>query len=206
MHLFNLNILFNIGYLLATYGYAGTFVVVFLESGVFFFLPGDSLLFTAGLLASASSLNLYILIPLIFTATFLGGLAGYGIGRYIETLHSYPIIKRILKPEYIAEAHRFFERHGKAAILISRFVPLMRTFTPIAAGVARMSFPSFVRYSLISSLLWSVSITLLGFFLGQTFPQIKDNLSYFIIGIVVISLLPAFVHWLRMQFGRRGTR
>ncbi|MBX4206597.1 VTT domain-containing protein [Candidatus Parcubacteria bacterium] len=178
---------------------------MFLESGIIFALPGDSLLFTAGLLASAANLNLLLLIPLIFLATFLGGVVGYHIGVYIESLHRYPILKRILKPEYIAEAHRFFEKHGKAAILMSRFVPLMRTFAPIAAGVARMPKGPFIRYSLVSSLLWSASITLAGYFLGQSFPAIKDSLSYFIVGIVVVSLLPAAVQWLRTRRRRSHT-
>jgi len=199
------NILFNIEHLLTTYSYAGVFLIVFLESGIFFALPGDSLLFTAGLLASVSNLNLFILIPAIFLATFLGGIAGYYIGIYIESLHRYPIFKKILKPEYILKAHKFFEEHGKAAIIMSRFVPFMRTFAPIVAGIARMPKASFLRYSFISSLLWSTSITLLGYFLGQAFPQIKDYLAYFVAAIVLVSLLPATLEWLRRRGKRRKT-
>lgn len=192
-------------YLLTTYGYIGVFVIVFLESGIFFALPGDSLLFTAGLLASISNLNILILVPVIFVATFLGGMAGYQIGLYIESLHRYPFFRRILKPEYIMEAHRFFNKHGRAAILMSRFVPLMRTFAPIAAGVAHMPWSAFLRYSFFSSLLWSTSVTFLGYFLGQAFPGIRNSLTYILIGIVVVSLLPATVHYLRTRRRRRDT-
>ncbi len=199
------SILFNAEYLLQSYGYLGIFAVVFLESGIFFLLPGDSLLFTAGLFASISTLNIFILVPLIFVATFLGGMVGYYIGVYIESIHRYPMLKKILKPEHIAEAHKFFEKHGKAAILMSRFVPLMRTFAPIAAGVAKMPKKLFIRYSIISSLLWSFSVTLLGYFLGQAFPGIKDSLTYIVLGIIVISLLPAAVHYLRTRRRRSKT-
>ncbi len=202
----HLSTLLNAEYLLHTYGYVGIFLVVFLESGIFFGLPGDSLLFTAGLLASTAGFNLYLLIPLIFLATFLGGIAGYGVGLYLESLHRYALWRKILKPEYILDAHKFFERHGKLAVILSRFVPIARTFVPIAAGVARMSKGAFLRYSVLSSLLWSVIVTLLGYFLGQAFPQIKDYLSYFIIGIVFVSLVPVVLGWLRERSRRLGTK
>ncbi len=200
-----MNILFDVEQLLRTYGYVGVFLIVFLESGIFFALPGDSLLFTAGLFASLSGLNLFILIPAIFLATFLGGLVGYRIGVYIESLHRYAFFRKILKPEYIAKAHEFFVEHGKGAILISRFVPLMRTFAPIAAGIARMPHAKFVRYSFFSSLLWSLSITLLGYFLGQIFPQITNYLHFVVIGIVVVSLIPFLTEWLRRRLKRSRT-
>ncbi len=201
-----MDILFDVENLLRTYSYFGVFVIVFLESGIFFALPGDSLLFTAGLLASASNLNLFILIPAIFVATFCGGLVGYQIGMYLESFHRYKFFRKILKPEYIAKAHEFFEEHGKAAIMMSRFVPLMRTFAPIAAGIAKMPWLKFVRYSFVSSLLWSVSITLLGYFLGQAFPQITEYLPFFIIGIVGVSLLPIGTAWLRRHLKRSRTK
>ena len=194
-----MNILFDVEYLLRTYGYLGVFIIVFLESGIFFALPGDSLLFTAGLLASVTNINLFLLIPLIFVGGFLGSIAGYYIGIYIESLHRYSIFRKILKPEYIIEAHKFFEKHGKSAIIFSRFVPLIRTFTPIVAGIAHMPRQTFIRYSLISAIIWSTSVTLLGYFLGEAFPQIKDYLSYFIIGIVFVSILPGVVEWLRTR-------
>ncbi|MDB5266195.1 MAG: putative rane-associated protein [Parcubacteria group bacterium] len=194
--------LFNPEHLLSTYGYIGVFVVVFLESGVFFALPGDSLLFTAGLLATGVGFNLYFLIPLIFVATFLGGIGGYYIGVYLDTLRRYAFFRKILKEEYLETAHQFFEKHGKWAIILSRFVPVVRTFAPVTSGVARMNKSLYIRYSLIGSLLWSTIITLAGFFLGRAFPQIKDYLSYFIIGIIFVSILPGIIAWIRKR--RRG--
>lgn len=191
--------LFDIPHLLITYGYTGIFLIVFLESGVFFALPGDSLLFTAGLLASTVGLSLYILIPLIFLGTFLGGMAGYSIGVNLEHLKRYKLFRKILRPDYIALAHKFFEKHGKAAIIFSRFVPIVRTSVPIVAGVAKMKYSLFIRYSLIGSLLWSSIITLAGFFLGRAFPLIKDYLSYAIILVVFVSILPGVIEWIRSR-------
>jgi membrane-associated protein len=205
MHLFGLETLFDVEHVLATYGYVGIFLVVFFESGVFFALPGDSLLFTAGLFASVSHLSIVLLIALVFVASFLGSLAGYFIGTYIEHLHRYQLFRRILSREHLDRAHAFFRTHGFAAILISRFVPVLRTFTPIAAGVGKMDKSLFVRYSLLSAALWSFSVTLLGFFLGEAFPQIRNYISYFIIGIVVVSLVPVIFEWLRTRRKRSHT-
>ncbi|MFZ1019620.1 MAG: DedA family protein, partial [Minisyncoccia bacterium] len=126
--------LFDITYLITTYGYLGIFVIIFLESGLFFALPGDSLLFTAGLLASVYGFNLSFLIFIIFLATFLGGLGGYEIGVYLEKLRTFSFFRKILKQEHINKAHQFFIKYGKSAIVFSRFVPVVRTFTPIVAG------------------------------------------------------------------------
>ena len=191
--------LFDIPYLITTYGYLGILIIVFLESGIFFALPGDSLLFTAGLFASIFSLQIYFLIPLIFFATFLGGLAGYEIGANLERLKRYSIFRKILKEEYVARTHEFFDRHGKFTIILSRFVPIVRTFVPIVAGVAQMPYKLFVKYSLVSSILWSTIVTLSGYFLGQIFPHIKDYMSIVILLIVVISTLPIVFEAMRKQ-------
>ncbi len=182
--------LFDIPYLITTYGYAGIAIIVFLESGIFFALPGDSLLFTAGLFVSAFGLNIVFLITLIFIATFLGGLVGYEIGRYLAWLERYPFFRKIIKPEHIKTAHEFFDKHGLVAIIFSRFVPIVRTFMPIVAGVAKMHYGTFLKYSVISSLLWSVLITLAGFYLGQIFPWIKDYISWVAVLIVLVSVVP----------------
>ncbi len=182
--------LFDIPTLINSYGYIGIFIIVFLESGIFFALPGDSLLFTAGLFASAFGLHLYILIPLIFVATFLGGITGYEIGVKLELLKQFKFFRKIMKPEHIQKAHDFFEKHGRMAILLCRFVPIVRTFTPIVAGVGKMNYVSFLKYSFIGSILWSTTVTLLGFFLGRSFPVIKDYLHVVVVLIVLVSVLP----------------
>src|ERR1035437_9537500 len=132
--------LFDITHIISTYGYLGIFVIVFLESGIFFALPGDTLLFTAGLLASVFSLQIFVLIPVIFVATFLGGVIGYEIGVHIERLSHYAIFRRILKKEHLEKTHKFFDKYGRFTVIFSRFVPVVRTFVPIVAGVVRMEY------------------------------------------------------------------
>lgn len=193
----NMEFLFDIQTLITTYGYIGIFVVVFLESGIFFALPGDSLLFTAGILASAGFLNVWYIIPLIFVATFFGGIAGYYVGFYIEKLRKFDFFNKILKKEHLEKTHVFLEKHGRLAIVLSRFVPIVRTFMPIVAGVAYMDLKKYLEYNLIGSILWSTSVTLVGFFLGRAFPNIKDHLHWLIIVVVVISVLPMVFSFLK---------
>lgn len=183
---------FDITNIIYSYGYVGIFIIVFLESGIFFALPGDSLLFTAGLLTSVFGLSLYILIPIIFVATFLGGVVGYEIGINLERLRRFAFFRRILKDQHIDATHKFFDKHGRMTVIFSRFVPIVRTFVPIVAGIVHMEYRTFIKYSLLSSFLWSTSMTLLGYFLGQVFPHIKDYLSYMVILIILVSALPLF--------------
>src|SRR3989338_8558057 len=175
--------LFDVSSIITTYGYLGIFIIVFLESGIFFALPGDSLLFTAGLFASTFGLNIYFLIPIIFFSTFLGGIIGYEIGVNLEKLRNFTFFRKILKKEHIEKANKFFNEHGKFAITFSRFIP-------IVAGVAHMKYSLFMKYSIIGSLLWSTTVTLLGYFLGQVFPHLKNYLSWILILIVFISIIP----------------
>lgn len=198
--------LFDIPNLITTYGYTGIFIIVFLESGIFFALPGDSLLFTAGVLAIAGFLNLFKLIPVIFVATFLGGIIGYYIGEHIEKLRRYKFFRRILKEEHIKYSHDFFEKHGKFAILISRFLPIVRTFLPIAAGISKMNYIKFINYSLVSSIIWSTTVTLAGYFLGIIFPQIKDYLHYLIFTVIFVSLIPALIELYRKYKIRKALK
>ncbi len=186
--------LFNIGHLIVHYKYAGIAIITFLESGILFALPGDSLLFTAGILASKGLLKIHLIVPLIFVSTFFGGIFGYYIGLNLEKLRRYYFFKKVIKDEYIKKAHEFFEKHGKSAITFSRFVPIVRTFVPIVAGVAKMDEVSFIKYSLLSSFLWSTIVTLLGYFLGRSFPWLQDYMHILILVIVVLSVLPAIPH------------
>ncbi len=190
---------FNIPNLLATYGYLGVFSIVFLESGIFFPLPGDSLLFTAGVFATSVGMKIHVLIPLVFIATFLGGIAGYVIGVYIERLHKYAFFRNILKQKHIDSAHEFFDKHGKLAVILSRFVPIVRTFAPIVAGIARMNFSKFIQYSFISSILWTSSMTLAGYFLGMQFPNLHKYISYIVIVVVLFSVVPLVLEWYRRR-------
>lgn len=189
--------LFNINYLLETYGYIGIFTVVFLESGIFFALPGDSLLFTVGLFAASGFLDIYLVIALIFISTFFGAIAGYEIGVYLPNLKKYSFFRLILKEKNIEQAKLFFEKYGRVAIVLSRFVPIVRTFTPIGAGIARMNYLLFLKYSFMGSLLWSTTVTLVGYFFGHVFPQIKDYMHFVVIIVVLLSIIPIFVELIK---------
>lgn len=194
--------IFDISYLITVYGYVGVFIVVFLESGIFFALPGDSLLFTAGLLASTGIISILKIIPLVFIASFLGSLTGYIIGENIEKLRIYKFWRTILKDEYIEKAHDFFEKYAKWALILSRFIPIVRTFVPMVAGIAKMNWKSFVKWNLIGSALWATVMTGLGYFLGVVLPQSKDYVHYLIYTVVVISLIPIIPHfWKRKKGG-----
>lgn len=182
--------LFDLPTLISTYGYIGVFVIVFLESGIFFALPGDSLLFTAGLFAVTGFMNIYYLIALVFVATFFGGIAGYYVGYYIEKLRRFRVFQRVLKEEYIDKTRKYLDKHGRLSIVLARFVPLVRTFMPIVAGIANMKLSKYLRYNFIGSLLWSVGVTLVGYFLGGLFPNLKDHLHWLVIWVVIISCLP----------------
>jgi len=185
--------LFNINYLLETYGYIGIFTVVFLESGIFFALPGDSLLFTVGLFAASGFLDIYLVIALIFISTFFGAVVGYEIGVYLPNLRKFSFFRLILKEKNIDKAHDFFEKYGKVAVIFSRFVPIVRTFTPIGAGIARMNYSLFLKYSFFGSLLWSTIVTLVGYFFGHIFPGIKDYMHFVVVIVVLLSIVPIFV-------------
>ena len=195
-----MNALFDTTQIITTYGYLGIFVVVFLESGIFFLLPGDSLIFTAGLMAPIVHFNIILLTFLVFLSAFTGGLVGYYIGTKIEHLRTYSFFRKILKQEYIDEAHLFFEKHGLSSMILSRFMPVVRTFLPIVAGIARMKYSDFLKYGALGAFVWSVSFTLGGYYLGKIFPQLEFYLVYVISIIVVLSILPGIIHlWRRKQ-------
>lgn len=191
--------IFDINHILTHYGYLGIAVIAFLESGILFALPGDSLLFTAGIVAATGILNIWILVPVIFISSFLGGAVGFHIGKNLEHFRRYPILKNILKDEYIYKAHIFFEKNGKSAIIFSRFVPIVRTFTPIVAGIALMNYKLFLKYSLAGAFLWSTVVTLMGYFLGRRFPEIGHYMPIIVIVVVILSILPAVFHLLKKK-------
>lgn len=191
--------IFNLNHILTTYGYLGISLIVFLESGIFFALPGDSLLFTAGLLASTGFFKIHSLIPIIFVSTFLGSIVGYFMGVYIEKLNKFSFFRKILIPKYIKKAHIFFKKYGKSTTLFSRFIPFVRTFAPIVAGIARMEFKTFIMYSLFGSLFWSVLMTSVGYLLGETIPWVEHYVSEFILLIVVVSLIPVIIRLFKKE-------
>jgi len=186
--------------LIATVGTIGLFAVVFAESGIMigFFLPGDSLLFTAGLLSATGQLPaLPILLVGCFLAAVAGDQVGYLFGRRVgPSLFRRPS-SRLFKQEYVDRAQVFFDEHGSKTIVMARFVPVVRTFAPIVAGVSRMEYRTFVTYNVIGGFAWAVGITTLGWFLGERFPAIGDHLEIAVLVIVAISLLPVAIEIFR---------
>jgi membrane-associated protein len=166
------------------------FGIIFVETGVvvFPFLPGDSLLFAAGALASIGAMNIYVLIGVGIVAAFLGDTVNYWIGRYIGP-KAFSVDRWFLKKKYLDKAKAFFEKYGVKSIVLARFVPIVRTFAPFIAGISEMKYSTFILYNLIGGIAW-VSIALLaGFFFGNI-PIIKDNFEIVVLAIILISVLP----------------
>ena len=190
---------------LETIGLIGLLAIVFAESGLLigFFLPGDSLLFTAGLLSSQGHLApLPVLLIGCFVAAVAGDQVGYMFGSRVgPSLFRRPD-SRIFKQEYVEKARSYFERHGSKTIVLARFVPIVRTFAPILAGVGEMRYRTFVTFNVVGGLLWAVGVTSLGYILGETAPWVEDYLLPVIAVIVLLSLLPVVIEVLR---SRRAT-
>ncbi|MEP6648442.1 MAG: VTT domain-containing protein [Lapillicoccus sp.] len=189
-------------YLLEQYGGAFVWIslaIIFIECGLLFpILPGDSLLFAIGLFIAADKipLTLGLALVLLFVAAFLGNVVGYEIGRAVGPA-IYKHDGRIIKRQYWDQTHDFFERHGNKALVIGRFVPIVRTFVTVVAGIGRMERRRFFVWSAVGAFLWVVVVTLLGYFLGQAFPVLQDKLDIAIVIIILISLVPAAIEWWR---------
>jgi membrane-associated protein len=194
-------------WLISTFGLIGILVLVFAESGLLigFFLPGDSLLFTSGLLiANGQYLHqpLWLMCLLISVAAALGDQFGYLFGRRFGPALFRRPNSRLFKQENLQRAAAFFDKYGARSIVLARFVPIVRTFTPIVAGASGMHYRRFVVYNVIGGVLWSCGVTILGYFLGQV-AFVKSNIELILVGIVVISVIPIAIEFLR---GRRRRR
>ncbi len=190
---------FDLTALIRSVGYIGIFAAVFAESGLLVgaFLPGDSLLFTAGFLASQNVLNFPVLLIVVFIAAVLGDNVGYATGhRYGDK-----VFKKddslVFNKDYIKKSQDFFKRHGGKALILARFTPVVRTFAPILAGVGNMHYRKFLVYNLVGALLWAVGITSLGYFLGNAIPNVDQYILPAVIIIVGVSVLPSVVHILK---------
>ena len=172
--------------------------IIFAESGLFFgfFLPGDSLLITAGALAAlpTSPFRIEILLPLLFIAAVLGDNVGYWFGRKTGPHIFAREDSRVFKKHHLISAHAFYEKHGGKAIVLARFVPFVRTFAPIVAGAADMNYRKFFTFNLIGGFLWAVGITLIGYLFVDKIPFLKQNLEWFLIAVIFLSLVPVIVH------------
>lgn len=178
--------------LVQSIGYPGLFAVVFLESGVFFgfFLPGSSMLFTAGLLATRGLFNPWTLIVLMCLAAVFGDSAGYWFGNTVG-------VRLFLRPdstwfrhEYLERAKRFYDKHGVQTVFLARFVPIVRTFVPIVAGVVNMRYRTFLAYNFLGGLIWAGGVTFLGYYLGEKVPFVQTYLTPIIVLIIIVTCLP----------------
>jgi membrane-associated protein len=176
------------------------FLIIFLETGVVItpFLPGDSLLFAAGSFAALGSLNVFVLFIILTFAAILGDTINYWIGHYIGP-KAFSGNIRFLKKEYMDRTHGFYEKHGGKTIILARFIPIIRTFAPFVAGIGAMNYSRFLVYNVVGAVLWVALFTFGGYFFGNL-PIIKENFTLAILAIIVISVLPGVVEYLRERY------
>ncbi len=199
------NSIYDVKSLVMWAGYVGLFAIIFAETGLLvgFFLPGDSLLVTAGLFAATGELNILYLNLLLIPAAVLGNSAGYWIGY-----KSGPrLFKReqslLFRKDYLIRTKLFYEKHGASTMIITRFMPILRTFAPIVGGIGQMNYKKFTYYNLIGAIGWIISMTFIGFFLGRTIPNIDKHIEKVIVVVVFLSLLPAIIKYLKHKFSKR---
>ena len=180
--------------------YAILFAIIFSETGfvVTPFLPGDSLLFVAGTLAAVGGMHVHLLVVTLILAAFLGNMVNYAVGRWLGRRFFTDRGSRWLNPKHLEAAHAFYDRHGGKAIVISRFLPIVRTYVPFVAGMAAMQPARFTAFNLAGAVLWIASLCYAGYLFGNI-PWIKSNLTLIIVGIIVVSLLPLVWAWVRSR-------
>lgn len=178
-------------------------VIVYVETGLLFpLLPGESLLFTGGLLAATGTLDIWVLAPAVAIVAILGDQTGYFIGRRIGPALFKKEDSRFFKKHYVTESHAFFEKYGPWAIILARFMPFVRTFTPVIAGVSYMRYPVYLAFDIVGGALWGGGVTIAGYFLG-TAPFVNHNLEKIILAILFVSMIPAFIAAGRGYLARR---
>ena len=193
----------HLQWLVANYGpwiYAILFAIVFCETGLVVtpFLPGDSLLFVAGTLSAAGNMYVHGLFAVLASTSFLGDNANYWIGRYVDPRVFKRANSRLLNPEHLARTQRFYDKYGAKTVFLARFVPIIRTFAPFVAGIGRMRYGRFLFYSFSGSIAWVGSLTYAGYYFGNQ-PWVKQNLSWVIIGIILLSISPGVVEFARAR-------
>ncbi len=188
-------------HLLETFGTIGLIAVIFAESGLLigFFLPGDSLLFTAGLLASQGKLNIAVIVVGCSLAAIVGDQVGYQFGARVGPALFRRPDSRFFKQEYVEKAQGYFDKYGSRTIVLARFVPVVRTFAPIVAGIGSMTWRTFATYNVIGGILWGAGVTLAGYVLGETIPDVDKYLLPIIVLIVVLSAIPVALEVLRAR-------
>ena len=185
----------HVEHLIETVGTIGLFAIVFAESGLLigFFLPGDSLLFTAGLLASQGKLSLPVILVGCFVAAVAGDQVGYAFGNRVGPALFRRPESRFFKHENVEKAQAYFDKYGVKTIVLARFIPIVRTFAPIVAGVGQMNYSTFVRFNIIGGFIWAVGVTMVGYILGDTIPDIDKYLLPVIGLIILLSVIPVIL-------------
>ena len=197
---------YNVPELIRTVGFYGLILIVFAETGLLvgFFLPGDSLLITAGLFAARGDLDITMLVLTLIPAAILGNATGYFIGhRTGMALYSRPD-SLLFRREHLRITHEYYERHGGKTIVLAQFIPILRTFAPVVAGVGAMGYRQFATYNVVGAILWVGGMTLAGYGLGNMIPNIESRIHIVVAVVIAISLLPPAIAFLRSRFGKRA--
>jgi membrane-associated protein len=192
---------YNVPVLIRAVGPYGLMAVVFAETGLLigFFLPGDSLLITAGLFAAKGDLDIRFLVPSLILSAIVGNATGYAIGKRTgKALYSRPD-SLLFRREHLQMTHDYYEKHGGITIILAQFIPILRTFAPVVAGVAEMGYTRFATYNVVGAIAWVASMTLGGYALGNIVPNIEQRIHYVVAIVIAISLLPPAIAWFRRR-------
>jgi membrane-associated protein len=196
-----LNNVYNVPELIRWVGFPGLIAIVFAETGLLvgFFLPGDSLLITAGVFAAGGLLDIRLLIPALILAAVAGNATGYAIGKRTgEALYNRPD-SLLFKREHLRMTHEYYEKHGALTIVLAQFIPILRTFAPVVAGVGAMGYVKFATYNVVGAICWVASMTLAGYALGSIVPDIEKKIHYVVAVVIAVSLIPPGIAWLRRK-------
>ncbi|MDF1655300.1 MAG: VTT domain-containing protein [Coxiellaceae bacterium] len=196
----------NINEIVMTIGFIGVIFIIFAETGLFlgFFLPGDSLLFAAGLLASQKYFDIHWLVFCVMLAAFIGYTLGYWFGAKLGGWLVTRPDRWYFKKHYLDDAHAFYNKHGGKALVLARLVPIIRTFVPIVAGMGKMNFLRYTIYNIIGAVVWGAGVTYAGYFLGASIPNAEKYILPITLGIIVLSVLPGIYHIVQKRLaGRR---
>jgi membrane-associated protein len=194
--------------LVESLGYFGVWSIIFAESGLLigFFLPGDSLLFTAGFIASQGLLNIVVLTFGCFVCAVLGDNLGYATGYRFGRKLFHKEDSRLFKKKHLIKTQNFYDKHGKKTIVLARFLPIVRTFAPIVAGTAAMRYRIFMAYNLVGGFVWTIGLCLMGYFLGKLIPDVDKYLLPIIGAIIVISVIPSILHVIQENKGKSNNK
>ncbi len=192
---------FDITKWVQTLGYVGVLLIIFLETGIFlgFFLPGDSLLFAAGLLASQDIFNVWLLTPLMIVTACAGYFVAYWFGEKLGNWLLRRNDSLLFKKHYLIQAGKFYEKHGGKALVLGRLVPILRTFVPIVAGMAKMQYRTYVLFNIIGAFIWAGGVTLIGYYLGSLVPGIGKYILPVALCVIFLSITPAIWHYFKQR-------